>query len=509
MSRDRIPDREVVVIGAGFGGIGAAIELNRAGIDDYVILDKQAGVGGCWLVNRYPGVAVDVPVSVYSFSYEQRSNWSRLFAPGAELQRYATDVATKHGLWPRMRFEVEITGLRFDADRDLWHVSTRSAEGESELTARWLISATGPLERPAMPDIEGVDDFDGRVMHTARWDVDYDHRRKRVAVIGTGASALQVIPAIAADVESLTVYQRTPIWVAPRVDPELGALGRLLLGNPLTRPALRAAGTATIDIVGHSFLDQRLRPLAAGIETVLRRWMRSQVDDPVTADALVPDYGFGCKRPSMHNGYLKTFNRPNVELVTSPIERFGTTGIVDADGTERPADLVVCATGFKLMRPGDALPFPIHGLRDQELGAVWDEHGFASYQGVSVPDFPNLFSIAGPYGFVYGSYFWMLESTSAHAARVIAHARRRGTTRAEVRRAAHDDFVAECKRRQLDSPLFGETCAGSNTYYVNAQGDSPIRPSYYPEMWWANRHFPIDNYRFRTLPGADRHLEVA
>lgn len=485
-------------MGAGFGGIAAAIELSRAAVDDYTVFEKWPGVGGCWLANTYPGVAVDIPSFVYSFSYEQRSDWSRLFAPGPELRRYAEEVATKHDLWRHLRTGVTVTGLAFDEAADRWRLCLSNADGEREVTARWVIGAIGPLERPATPDLPGLGDFSGVVMHTARWDHDVELDGKRVAVVGTGASALQAIPEIAGQVSHLDVYQRTPIWVAPKVDFELGRLGHAALANPVIRVGLRAAGTVGVDLVGNVMLNRRLRPLATVIDAGLRRWMRAQVDDPTVADALIPDYAFGCKRPSMSNGYLRTFNRPNVELVTEPIERVTATGLVTADGTERPIDVLVCATGFKLMTPGDALPYPVVGRQGVELGAFWDQHRYQSYQGVSVPGFPNLFSVAGPYGFVAGSYFWMIESTAKHAVRVIAEARRRGATRAEIRQLPHDRYVARCRARQQRSPLFSRACATSNTYYVNSQGDSPLRPSAYAEMWWDNRHFPLDHYRFRT-----------
>jgi cation diffusion facilitator CzcD-associated flavoprotein CzcO len=254
--------------------------------------------------------------------------------------------------------------------------------------------------------------------------------------------------------------------------------------------------------------NRRLRPLASGIDAGLRRWMRAQVKDRSVAEALIPDYAFGCKRPSMSNTYLRTFNRPNVELVTDPIAQVTPAGIVTATGVERDVDLLVCATGFKLMAPGDALPYPVVGRRGVELGAFWDEHRFQAYQGVSVPGFPNLFAIAGPYGFVAGSYFWMLESTAAHAVRVIAEARRRGATSAEIRQLPHDRYVERCRARQRNSPLFTDACATSNTYYVNFQGDSPLRPSAYAEMWWENRHFPLDHYRYRTRLLAEPRADI-
>jgi cation diffusion facilitator CzcD-associated flavoprotein CzcO len=499
-------DHEVVVIGAGFGGIGAAIELKRAGIEGFVILEKWHGVGGCWLANTYPGVAVDIPSFVYSFSYEQRTDWSRYFAPGEELRRYAEEITRKHELRRHLRFGVIITAAVFDEESDRWHLSIVTDDGPSEVTARWVIGAVGPLERPAMPEIAGLDTFNGQVMHTARWDHGYQHAGQRVAVIGTGASALQLIPEIAPDVAQLDVYQRTPIWVAPRVDGAPGPVAQALLRNPVVRSGLRAAGTTGVDVVGNVMFHHALRPLATTVESHLRRWMRSQVEDPAVAEALVPQYGFGCKRPSMSNRYISTFNRSNVSLVTDPIDHISPSGIVTAPGVERPIDLLVCATGFKLMRPGDAVPFPIIGRNGTELGAHWDEHRYTSYQGVSVPGFPNFFSIAGPYGFVAGSYFWMLESTAAHSVRVIAHARSRGSTRAEVRRDVHDRYVTRCRDRQEGSPLLGEACAGSNTYYVNQHGDSPLRPSLYAEMWWENRHFALDNYRYRTTTTNHRRM---
>ena len=495
-----IPDHHVVVIGAGFGGLGAAIELKRAGIDDFTILEKWDGVGGTWRANTYPGVAVDIPSFIYSFSYEQRGSWSRLFAPGGELLAYAEDVADRNELRPHIRFQTAVTSMAFDEAEDLWRLQLDGPGGPTTMTARFVISAIGALERPVLPDIAGIDDFAGTIVHTARWDHDVDLAGKRVACIGTGASALQLIPEIAAEVASLEVFQRTPIWVAPKVDPRIGLAGRAVLSVPPVRSALRGLGTVAFDLAGNVIFQHRLRPVRAGLEAGLRTWMRRQVDDPTTREALIPDYGFGCKRPSMSNGYLKAFNRSDVHLVTTPIKRIGTDGIVTADGAEHPVDVLICATGFRIMAEAEPVPFPIHGRGGVELGAHWLEHRFHAYQGVSVCGFPNLFSVAGPYGFVVGSYFWMIEATTKHAARVIAETGRRGQTTAEIRRGPQDRYVQECRERQSGSPLFGEACATSNTYYVNFQGDSPLRPSLYAEMWWQNRHFPLSHYRYASAP---------
>lgn len=490
------PDHHVVIIGAGFGGIGAAIELGRAGIDDYVILEKWDGPGGTWRANRYPGVAVDIPSFMYSFSYEQRSNWSRLFAPGRELLAYAEDVMDRHQLRGRTRFGTTVEEMAFDEVADLWRISVDGPDGAHQITARYVISAIGALERPVLPDIDGIDRFRGEIIHTARWDDSIDLNGKRVACIGTGASALQLVPEIADRVAHLDVYQRTPIWVAPKFDPELGVLARTAMSIPPVRSTVRGVATVVGDVAGNVVFQQRLEPLRNALEGSIRGWMRRQVDDPETREALIPDYSFGCKRPSMSNTYLRTFNREHVELVTTPIKNITATGVRTEDGELHKADVLICATGFRIMSEQEPVPFPIYGRNRTELGQFWLENRFHAYQGVSVCGFPNLFSVAGPYGFVVGSYFWMIESTTKHAVRVIVEADRRGSTTAEIRKGPQDRYVKMCRQRQASSPLFGPPCATSNTYYVNFQGDSPLRPAFYAEMWWQNRHFPLTHYRY-------------
>lgn len=492
-------DLEVLIIGAGFGGIGAAIELIRRGVSSFSIVEKWDGPGGTWRANRYPGVAVDIPSLIYSLSYEQRSGWSRLFAPGAELLSYAEDVVDQWDLRPRMEFDTEVVEMCFDEGTEQWRVLVDGPDGRREIIARYVINATGALERPRLPEIPGIDTFGGDILHTARWDDSIRLEGRKVACIGTGASALQLIPEIAASVSHLDVYQRTPIWVAPKFDPTLGPFSHAVLALPPLRSAIRGAGTLFFDITANVVFQRRLSPLRKLLEGRIRNWMRNQVVDPDTADALIPDYGFGCKRPSMSNSYLGTFNRPNVALVTAPIAEVTERGIRTDDGQIHEADVLICATGFHVMSEEEPVPFPIRGRSGIELGELWLKERFHSYQGVSVCGFPNLFSVMGPYGFVVGSYFWMIESTTKHAVRVITEALKRGATSAEIRQGPQDRYVKKCRQRQSDSPLFGPSCATSNTYYVNFQGDSPLRPSLYAEMWWDNRHFPISHYRFDYL----------
>lgn len=492
------PDYEVLVVGAGFGGIGAAIALQRQGIHDFAIVDKWDQVGGTWHANTYPGVAVDIPTFIYSFSYEQRGDWSRLFAPGEELRDYANDMVDKYGLREKLRLNTTITSARFDELNSLWRLSTDRPE---QVTARYLVLAVGGLERPKMPDIPGLDDFGGTLMHTALWDHDVTLAGKRVAIIGTGATSLQVVPAIVDEVEHLTVFQRTPIWVFPKIDAEVGPLGRTLMNRRWIRSSVRLIGTLATELgmsgmwAGPPLLTNVARQL---LEIPARQWMRSQVHDPATRESLIPRYGLGCKRPSMSNDYLRSFNRTDVSLVTDTIESITEHGVRTVDGVHHDVDVLICATGFKLWDKGAVPPFPVTGRDGVELGAFWDQQRYQSYQGVSVPGFPNLFGITGPYGFVLGSYLWMIEATSAHLSRAIAEAKRRGATVCEIRQEAHDDYFRKCLNRQKKNFLFTPDCAGSNTYYLDSHGDSPFRPSTHGEMYWQNRHYDVDVYHYST-----------
>jgi len=499
------PDHDVVIVGAGFGGIGAGIALQRRGIHDFVIVDKWDRVGGTWHANTYPGVAVDIPSFVYSFSYEQRGDWSRIFAPGDELRDYADDVVDQYGLREKLRLNTTVASAVFDEHNSLWRLT---AAGNQEITSRYVVMAVGGLERPKMPDIPGLDEYGGALVHTALWDHDVVLAGKRVAVIGTGATALQLVPAIVDEVEHLTVFQRTPIWVFPKPDMEIKSVGRWVLGRKRIRSAIRTVGTVATEIgmagmwVGPGWLVNGTRQL---LELATRRWMRRQIEDPVIREKLIPHYGLGCKRPSMSNDYLRTFNREDVSLVTDAIECITRKGVRTVDGVEHEVDVLICATGFKLWDTGAVPPFPVIGRDGIDLGRFWYEQRYQSYQGVSVPKFPNMFSITGPYGFVLGSYLWMIEATSAHLSRAIAEAKRCGATVCEIRQEVHDEYFRKCLKRQEKNFLFTPTCADSNTYYINSQGDSPFRPSTHGEMYWQNRHYNLDVYRYSTgvkLPGA-------
>lgn len=492
------PDHEVLIVGAGFSGIGAAIGLDRAGMPDYRIIEAGDGVGGTWHWNTYPGIAVDIPSFSYQFSFEQSTEWSRTYAPGRELKNYAEHCVDKYGLRSRIQFGTKVLSAEFDDERDVWGVQLEPPHGASGwVTARFLINASGVLTTPQLPDIDGVDTFAGVAIHTARWDHSQDLTGKRVAVIGTGASAVQVIPEIAPTVSSLTVFQRTPIWCFPKLDLPLPAPIRWAMrvpgGMAVQRLASQAYVEATFPIAAQYFT---VFPLAKQMESAGRAYLRRQVHDPVVRDQLTPRYAVGCKRPGFHNTYLSTFNRDNVHLVVDPIDRITPTGVVTACGSSHEVDVLILATGFKVMDSDNIPTFAVTGAGGQSLSRFWDEHRLQAYEGVSIPGFPNLFSVFGPYGYVGSSYFALVEAQTHHIVRCLTSARGRGATRIEISEAANARYFDEMMSKRHRQVFWQDSCKSANSYYFDKNGDVPLRPTTTVEAYWRSRRFDLDDYRF-------------
>ncbi|MGI5163662.1 flavin-containing monooxygenase [Spirillospora sp. CA-253888] len=490
------PDHEVIVVGAGFSGLCVGVQLRRKGVRDFVILDAAPSVGGVWRHNTYPGVAVDIPSATYCYSFEPNPGWTRSFAPGAEVRAYAEHVADKYKLRRHLRLSTRVERADFDEAADLWRVRTE----HGELTARFLVCAVGPLDQPKNPDIPGLDDFTGKIVHTARWDHDHDLAGRRVAVIGTGASGLQVIPEIAGRAAHLDVYQRTPIWVLPKVDFPIPKAVRTLfrLAPPLQRLVRLVTTAASEVIMVLGIVHYSKVPfLVRATEAVCRAHLRRQVPDRALRRRLTPRYGFGCKRPSFSNRYFPTFLRDDVELVTDGIERVTATGVVTRDGRERPADTLVLATGFKILELGAMPPFPVTGLDCVELGEFWDRNRYQNYEGLAVPQLPNFWLMNGPYTVTGASWFSIIEAGSAHATRCIVEARRRRAARMAVKQGPHDAFTADMRRRMKGTILGQPSCASSNSYYFDRHGDSPyVRPQSGLYVWRRARTFDLDDYAY-------------
>ena len=487
---------EAVIVGTGFGGMGAAIQLQRLGIDDFVMLEREDGLGGTWHVNRYPGLAVDIASVTYSYSFEPNPWWSHWYARGPELKKYAEHVAATYDLRRRMRFNTVVEGARWDDEAQQWEVQVAGAE---PVRATYLVTATGFLSQPRLPDIEGVDDFAGTVVHSARWDPDLDLSGKRVAIIGTGATAVQLIPELARKAAHLTVFQRTPIWVMPKLDREMPkAVQRLFARAPFTQRWARTVNTSVLELimVAGVLHYRRAKVLNRTAERVAKAHLHAQVKDPELRRKLTPDYSFGCKRPTFSNDYYRTFNRPHVDLETTSIERITADGITLTDGRELPVDVLVLATGFDMWDAN----FPairILGRDGRDLGQWWRSTRFQAYQGIAVPGFPNLLSLASPYAYSGLSFFTTVEGQMKHMGRLLGEVRRRGARTFEVTDPANEEFLGWVTERLGDSVFALGSCATARSYYFNQHGEAALlRPTSTINTHREAESFPLEDYSY-------------
>jgi cation diffusion facilitator CzcD-associated flavoprotein CzcO len=399
------PGREVrvAIIGSGFAGLGLAIRLRQRGETDFVVLERGDDVGGTWRDNTYPGAACDVQSNLYSFSFAPNPDWPRTYSGQPEIQAYLRGTAERFGVYPHCVFGAEVTEARWDDAARRWRVRTTAGE----VSARVLVSAAGALADPAYPDIPGLDSFAGTVMHSARWDAGHELTGERVAVIGTGASAIQIVPAIQPQVGSIAIYQRTPPWIVPRGDrPVKPAAQRIYRRLPAAQRAVRGALYAAREVLVVGMAKQRrfLKPVG----TMARAHLERQVRDPLLRTALTPDYTIGCKRILISNDYYPAVSAPNAEVVTAGIAEVRPHSIVTRDGVERPTDTIVLATGFAVTD----LPIAhrIAGRDGRTLAQVWDE-GMVTNRGSAVAGFPNLFLLVGPnVGVGHTSMVYMIES---------------------------------------------------------------------------------------------------
>ncbi|HYB36158.1 MAG TPA: NAD(P)/FAD-dependent oxidoreductase [Mycobacterium sp.] len=485
---------DVVIVGAGFGGIGAAIQLNRLGYDNIVIVDRENDLGGTWHVNHYPGLTVDVPSTTYSYWFEPNPYWSRLFAPGAELKRYAEHVADKYNVRRCMRFNTTVEGARWDDDAQVWRVAL--AGGET-LSAQFLIAATGFLCQARTPDIPGIETFSGRIIHTADWDDSYSFTGRRAAIIGTGSTGVQVIPELAKEVSELTVYQRTPIWVMPKLDVGFSpAVQRFFARVPRAQRIVRWLTDTVMEFMMVVAMwkfryFKRVNFAAADLSKVFRLLL---VRDKGLWRKLNPDYDFGCKRPTISNSYYGAFTKPHVHLETSGIERIEPSGIVARDGTKRFVDTLVLATGFDVWDAN--LPaIEVIGREGRDLGKWWRETRFQAYEGVSVPYFPNFLTMASPYAWVGLSWFNTVEYQMRHMNRLFGELQRHGGRTFEVTERANARFLDRMTDLLEKSVFYAGNCATSRSYWFNHSGEAPLfRPTSVRTAVKEQDRFPLSDY---------------
>ena len=485
---------DAVIIGAGFGGMGAAIQLKRLGFDNIAIVDREDDLGGTWHVNRYPGLTVDVPSTTYSYWFEPNPYWSRLFAPGRELKRYAEHVAMKYDLRRYMRFNAIVEGARWDEDAQLWRVAMA---GGDTLSTQFLIAATGFLCQPRTPDIPGIDTFGGRVIHAANWDDSHSLVGRRAAIIGTGSTGVQLIPELAKEAVELTVYQRTPTWVLPKIDFGFPpAVQRLFATVPLTQRIVRWFTDNGMDIMmlvamwKFRYFKGLNRSAATGAKLNQFLWIR----DKELRRKLTPEYDYGCKRPTLSNSYYRTFAKPHVHLETGGIDRIEPDGIVTRDGKKRIIDTLVLATGFDVWEAN--LPaIEVIGREGRNLGKWWREHRFQAYEGVSVPGFPNFLTSASPYAWVGLSWFNTVEYQMRHMDRLFSELQRRDAHTFEITEEANARFLERMTRLLDDSVFYLGNCAGSRSYWFNHSGEAPLfRPTSARRAVKEQQRFPLSDY---------------
>lgn len=394
---------QVAVIGAGLAGLCAAIRLKQSGKRSFIVLEKAADVGGVWRDNSYPGASCDIPSCLYSYSFARDEPWTRTYAGQPAILEYIRRCAQHHDVLPHIRFGTEVSHACFDQTAGVWQV--RTAAG-GRFAARVLVTATGQLGRPRLPELTGAGDFAGTAFHSARWNHGHDLAGRSVAVIGNGCSAAQFVPRIAPEVGQLTVFQRSPKWILPKPDRRYGPLARWALDRiPGARAAHRAAWFAMAETIAYSPVRQGI--LGRGLTVQARLHLRRQVRDPTLRARLRPDFPFGCNRMILSNDYYPALTRPNVRLVTDPIERLAVDGVVTADGRTHRADTLIYATGF---HSTDFLaPLEVEGPGGR-LHDVWRD-GASAYLGLTVPGFPNLFTLYGPNtSSTSNSVIYMLES---------------------------------------------------------------------------------------------------
>ena len=461
--------RSVAVVGGGFGGVGAIVMLKRAGYHDVTVFERSDGIGGVWHHNTYPGAACDVPSHLYEFSFEPNPRWTRRFAQQPEIKSYLEDVARRHGVLDRIRTNTEVKGARWDAERKKWLLDTSTGPHEADI----LLTACGQLSVPSVPPIAGLDTFEGPAFHTANWRHDADLDGKRVAVVGTGCSAIQTVPAIQPIVSQLDVYQRSPGWTMPKMDFVYKESTRRLFER---FPAVqRLDRKATFAFMEFGAIAMTRRPwMLKPFEAAGRRQITKAISDPELRAKVTPSDSIGCKRLMLTDDWYPTLTKPNVELVTDRIAEVTAAGIRTADGTERPTDVIVLATGFA--SHAFVAPMEILGTGGRSLADAWSVVAHA-YLGSSVPGFPNMFLIYGPNtNGGTGSVIDTIESGLTHVIAALEALDHQRASTIQVRRDAADQFHDELTTA-LKSTVWHSGCTN---WYVDENGNDPNQ---WPWTW--------------------------
>jgi cation diffusion facilitator CzcD-associated flavoprotein CzcO len=480
----------VAIVGAGFSGLGTAIRLKQEGITDFVVLERGSDVGGTWHFNTYPGCACDIPSHLYSFSFAPNPHWSQTYSPQPEIRDYLQRTADDFGIRPHIRTNCNVGGAAWNEDKQRWELET----SDGPVHARVLIAGAGPLTEPKIPELDGLERFKGATMHSARWDHDVDLKGKRVASIGTGASAIQYVPAIQPEVEQLHVFQRTPPWIFPHSNRNFTKLEHKLYGafpqlQKLTRGGVYVARESAV--VGF-VKNPKLMKVA---EAIAKRHMRSQLKDPELIEKVTPDYTIGCKRILPSNKWYPALSKPNVELVTGAVEEVREHSVVGSDGVEREIDVLIFGTGFEVTEMPVARM--VRGRDGKRLSDQFEQSAQAHY-GTAVPGYPNLFILLGPNtGLGHNSMVYMIESQINYVLGALRTMEERGARTVEVRREAVERLADELARKH-EGAVWNTGCA---SWYLD---DTGRNTTLWPDWTWRfrqrTRTFDAESYDLTDTP---------
>lgn len=476
----------IAIVGSGFSGLGAAVKLDEAGHRDFLVLERGDDVGGTWRDNTYPGAACDVPSHLYSYSFALNPNWTRSFSKQGEIEEYIRGVAQRSGVLDRHVFGCHVTRAAWQDERNLWELTT----SRGMLTADVLIGAFGALAEPSLPDIPGIDEFSGELFHSAQWNHDADLTGKRVAVIGTGASAIQIVPAIAEDVAHIDVYQRTAPWLLPRFDRPFTRAERWAFRNipgvlRLARAGIYAARET--QVVGLAKNPRMMKVF----ELISRAKIRSEIRDPELRRKVTPNFRIGCKRMLIANDWYPALDRDNVDLVTDGIREIDGRTIVTKDGTVREVDAIVVATGFHVT---DSPMFEtICGSDGRSLSQTFADKGMRAYKGATIAGYPNLFILVGPNtGLGHTSMVYMIESQLNYVVDAVTTMKRRALRRVDVRQDVQDAYNEELQRKLEGSVWMTGGCA---SWYLDAHGNNTtLWPDFTFRFRRATKRFDVEAY---------------
>ncbi|MBF6299428.1 NAD(P)/FAD-dependent oxidoreductase [Nocardia amamiensis] len=475
-----------IIIGSGFSGLGLAIRLTQEGRNDFLVLERGSDVGGTWRDNTYPGAACDVPSHLYSYSFALNPNWSRSYSRQREIQEYIVGVSRRYDVRDKHIFDCDVTSARWNDDTALWEIEST----KGKFTANTVVSAVGALCEPALPDIKGISQFEGEVFHSARWNHDVDLTGKRVAIIGTGASAIQIVPAIAPKVGRLDVYQRTAPWLLPRFDRPYTKAERFAFKHVpgfqrLSRAAIYASRET--QVVGLA----KAPALMQLFEMIAKAKLRYEIRDPRLRAKVTPNFRIGCKRMLISNDYYPALSRPNVDVITDGIAEVRRNSIVTKDGTEREVDALIVATGFHVT---DSPTYETIAGRDgRTLSEVFDEIGQQGYKGASVANFPNMFFLLGPnVGLGHTSMVYMIESQINYIADALATIDRLDLRTVEVRRDVQDAYNADLQAKLAGSVWL---TGGCSSWYLDKHGNNTtLWPDFTFEFRRQTRTFDVSAY---------------